>query len=411
MGPLGAGCYPTCMSVALPGPRRSTLARSLLPIPFFLLLAAAVLLLDCGGPDQPDKTLAGSQEELTTTTTVRVHYPAFGHTVALRGDAAKLTWTRGVPLPSAGAGSDTFLFTTRALAKNTRLDFKPLLDDQTWSKGPNYAVSAGGTVDVWPRFAQDQGAVTRIDQWWSNGLADTRPVWIYTPPSYAEQSAERFPVVYLHDGQNLFEAAWSFGGVTWPVAPTMDAGAADGTIREAIVVGIGNTANRMWEYTASSDVDYPGGGAREYLTFVAVELKGQIDRLYRTSPGRLDTGVVGSSLGGLASAYAGLWRADTFGLIGVMSPSTWWNNQEVVSMVAAASTNPVQPARVYVDSGDSGPSSDDVTQTAALAAGYRKLPSVQVQYLVGHGDTHTESSWARRLPGALRFLLGARPAQ
>jgi predicted alpha/beta superfamily hydrolase len=393
------------MSVALPGPRRSTLmARSLLPIPLFLLLSAALLLLDCGG-----QGLAETQADLTATTTVRVHYPAGSHTVALRGDAAKLTWARGVPL--AAAGGDTWVFTTRALARNTRLDFKPLLDDQTWSKGPNYAVSAGATVDVWPRFTHDQGTVTRIDQWWSNGLANTRPIWVYTPPSYAEQPAERFPVVYMHDGQNLFEAAWSFGGVTWQVAPALDAGAADGTIREAIVIGIGNTANRMWEYTASSDPDYSGGGARDYLTFVAVELKGQIDRLYRTSPGRLDTGVVGSSLGGLASAYAGLWRADTFGLVGALSPSTWWNNEELVSMVAAAGSNPMQPARVYVDSGDSGPSSDDVTQTAALAAGYRKLPGVQVQYVVGHGDTHTESSWARRLPGALRFLLGARQAQ
>ncbi len=407
MGPLGTRCYPTPMSVALPGPRRSSLlARSLLPIPLFLLLSAAVLLLDCGG-----QGLAETQAELAATTTVRVHYPAGSHIVALRGDAAKLTWSRGVALPSAGPGSDTWVFTTRALARNARLDFKPLLDDQTWSRGPNYAVSAGGTVDVWPRFTHDQGAVTRIDQWWSNGLANTRPIWVYTPPSYQEQPAERFPVVYLHDGQNLFDAAWSFGGVTWQVAPAMDAGAADGTVREAIVIGIGNTPNRMWEYTASSDPDYAGGGARDYLTFVAVELKGEVDRLYRTSPGRLDTGVLGSSLGGLASAYAGLWRADTFGLVGVMSPSTWWNDDELVGLVAAAGANAVQPARVYVDSGDSGPASDDVTQTAALAAGYRKLPNVQVQYVVGRGDTHTESSWARRLPGALRFLLGARPAQ
>ena len=386
--------------------RQGALARSLLPIPLALVLAAALLLLDCAGPG-----VAGgpeASEDLQPQTTLRVHYPAGGHHLSIRGDAARLSWTKGVAL--ADAGSDTWVFTTRAVTSKSTLSFKPLVDDATWSRGPNYAVRGGGTVDVWPRFETDDGTVQRIDDWWSNGLANHRPIWIYTPPSYTEQTAERFPVVYLHDGQNLFDPAYSFGGVTWKVAEAMNAGAIDGSIREAIVVGIGNTPNRIWEYTASSDPSYAGGGARAYLTFVTSELKVQIDRLYRTSPGRLDTAIAGSSLGGLAAAYAGLWYADTFGLVGVISPSTWWNNEEVIGLVTARQGGSPQPARVYVDSGDSGNSSDDVTQTRALAQAYQATAGVQVQYLVGKGDTHTESAWARRLPGALRFLLGSRGA-
>ena len=176
------------------------------------------------------------------------------------------------------------------------------------------------------------------------------------------------------------------------------------------MVGIGNTSNRIWDYTASSDPSYGGGGAHQYLAFVRGELKVQIDRLYQTSPGRLDTGIAGSSLGGLAAAYAGLWMADAFGLVGVLSPSTWWNNGELIGLVAANQGAGLQPVRVYLDSGDSGPSQDDVAETRALAHAFQATPGLQLQYLVGHGDAHDESAWARRLPGALRFLLGPRPA-
>ena len=391
--------------------RTGALARSLLPIPLALVLAAALLLLDCAGAGvNGPADAADAGDDLQPQTTLRVHYPAGAHKLTLRGDAAKLSWSKGTALTDAGG--DTWVFTTRSLStKAGALHFKPLLDDATWSRGPNCAVSVGGTVDVWPRFGGDSGTVQRIDNWWSNGLANNRPIWVYLPPSYSEQTAERFPVLYLHDGQNLFDPAYSFGGVTWQVAAAMDTGAADGSIREAIVIGIGNTSNRIWEYTASSDPSYAGGGARDYLTFVSTELKTQIDRLYRSSPGRLDTAIAGSSLGGLASAYAGLWYADVFGLVGVMSPSTWWNNDELIGLVQVHQSATPQPARVYLDSGDSGPSNDDVTQTQVLAQAYQATAGVQVHYLVGKGDTHTESSWARRLPGALRFLLGGRGAQ
>ena len=294
------------LSSLLPRGRRGALARSLLPIPLALVLAAALLLLDCAGPGASGPAdAAETGDDLQALTTLRVHYPAAGHRLTLRGDAAKLSWNKGAPLTDAGG--DTWVFTTRSLSsKASALHFKPLLDDATWSRGPNYAVSGGGTVDLWPRFGGDSGTVQRIDNWWSNGLANLRAIWVYRPPSYSEQTAERFPVLYMQDGQNLFDPAWSFSGVTWQVAEAMDAGAADGSIREAIVIGIGNTSNRIWEYTASSDPSYAGGGARDYLTFVSTELKTQIDRLYRTSPGRLDTAIAGSSLGGLASASAGL---------------------------------------------------------------------------------------------------------
>jgi predicted alpha/beta superfamily hydrolase len=378
-------------------PRAALLAKALLPIPIVAGLAALLLLAGCGEP-APDAGV----ERLTATTTIRIH--AAGP-LTLRGDGAGLSWYGGAALTQDGDGA--FVWSSTAVRK--RLQFKPLLNDQAWSRGPNFAVDSGATVEIWPRFQSDNGRVERIDGWWSNGLQNDRPIWIYTPPSYGEQPGERFPVIYMHDGQNLFDPAYSFAGVTWQVQPAMDQGATDGSVREAIVVGIGNTPNRIWEYTPS-DGGYGGGGASAYLDFVANELKPQIDRLYRTSADRLDTAIVGSSLGGLVSACAGVWRPDVFGLVGELSPSTWWDNTMIIGMVRGTAPSPIKPARVYVDSGDSGPSNDDQANTAALAQAYVDVGWIAVQHDVGHGDSHDEAAWARRLPGALRFLLGPRVA-
>ena len=113
--------------------RRAALARSLLPIPLALALAAALLLLDCAGPGllaAPEEGSAASSD-LQPQTTLRIHYPAGGRRLTLRGDAARLSWSQGAAL--ADAGGDTWVFTTRAL--RGELSFKPLLDDATWSRG------------------------------------------------------------------------------------------------------------------------------------------------------------------------------------------------------------------------------------------------------------------------------------
>jgi predicted alpha/beta superfamily hydrolase len=122
---------------------------------------------------------------------------------------------------------------------------------------------------------------------------------------------------------------------------------------------------------------------------------------------------VGSSLGGLRSAYAGTPQADAFGLIGAFSPSTWWDSTVLLTKVAQSPASP-RPLRVYVDSGDSGPSSDDKDNTARLAQAYRVLGYAEpttLKYVVQPGATHSEVYWAQRLPAALSFLLGPRSAQ
>ena len=343
-----------------------------------------------------------------TATTVRIHYPAGSHTLALRGDGAGLTWDQGVAL-AAGA-DDTFTFTVADL--QAPLAWKPLLDDATWSRGPNYTVAPGATVDVYPHFTTVAGTVTKlIATFHSTVLGNDRAIWAYLPPSYAENTRARFPVLYMHDGQNLFDPALAFGGNEWKVDETLDAAAEDGSIEELIVIGVENTAQRIYEYTPTTDPSTAGGGGGDqYLAMLKSELKPQIDAMLRTIPDRAHTGILGSSLGGLISAYGGVKQPDVWGIVGAMSPSTWWNNEVIIGDVGGMPTS-ARPARVYVDSGDSGTSNDDVTNTNMLAATYVNIgyaSGVDFLHVVQAGGQHNEVYWAERLPGALQFLFGPR---
>lgn len=340
-------------------------------------------------------------------TIVRVHYPAGSKKIALRGSVAPWSWDKGVAM-TAGA-DDTWTFEADALT--TEAEWKPLLDDATWSRGPNYKIKPGTTVDVYPHFVNAKGKVEkRWPSFASTALGNTRGVWVYYPPTYLENPRAKFPVVYMHDGQNLFDATTAFGGNEWKVDETMDAAAEDGTIREALIVGPENTSNRIYEYTPTSDAAYsPSGGGDKYLKLLIDELKPKVDAELPTLPSRENTVIIGSSLGGLISSYAGVKSASTFGLVGAMSPSTWWNDKVLIGMVAG-SKDP-KPLKVYVDSGDSGSSSDDVVNTKQLADTYLSIGYVSgttFQYVVQKGAIHNELYWAQRLPGALAFLLGPR---
>ncbi|MGZ3407871.1 MAG: alpha/beta hydrolase, partial [Polyangia bacterium] len=343
-----------------------------------------------------------------TAPVVRVHYPAGSHTLTLRGDGAGLTWTTGVAL--VAGSEDTFTFSVADLA--APLAFKPLLDDATWSRGPNYTVAPGSTVDVYPHFTTVAGSVTKlIATFHSTALGNDRAIWAFLPPAYAENTRARFPVLYMHDGQNLFDPALAFGGNEWKVDETLNAAAEDGSIAEMIVIGVENTAQRIYEYTPTTDPGTAGGGGGDkYLAMLTGELKPQIDQMLRTLPDRAHTGILGSSLGGLISAYAGVKRPDVYGIVGAMSPSTWWNGGVIIGDVGGMPTA-ARPARVYVDSGDSGPSSDDVTNTDKLASTYVNLgysSGVDFLHVVQTGGQHNEVYWAERLPGALQFLFGPR---
>ncbi len=396
--------------------RRCTWSRGALP--FFVLWQLACgdagpradggpELGEAAGDLGPGADAATGDAAQSTTTTLRVHYPAASHTVAIRGDLGPLDWTSGASTSALGA--DVYEYVVTLPASATELQWKPLLDDSTWARGPNYLAHRGETVDVYPHFYTQAGSVSKLFvSFHSTLLENDRPVWLYLPPTYIENTEAKFPVLYMHDGQNLFDSQPAFGTSGWRVDHTLDSAAESGSIREIIVVAPENMGtDREYEYTPTYvAAEGKSGGGDLYLRMLVEELKPQVDAMLRTQPGRETTGVLGSSLGGLVSAYAGVKQASSFGLVGAMSPSTWWDNRVIVADVQGMGS--VRPDRVYVDY---GAPDDGGADTVFLVTAYHDLGYVEgasFHAVVQAGGMHSEPYWAMRLPGALTFLFGAR---
>ncbi len=158
-------------------------------------------------------------------------------------------------------------------------------------------------------------------------MKNERDLVVYLPPGYHEQPSRHFPVLYLHDGQNLFDGSTSFiPGMDWHVGQTADQSIIAGAVEPLIIVGIYNTGKaRIREYTPTRVPKLGGGRADRYAKFLIQELKPFIEREYRTLSGSEKTGIGGSSLGGLVSLYLGLKLPNVFGKLAALSPSVWWN--------------------------------------------------------------------------------------
>jgi predicted alpha/beta superfamily hydrolase len=226
-------------------------------------------------------------------------------------------------------------------------------------------------------------------------LGNERTVLLYLPASYGS-GERRYPVIYLQDGQNLFDPATAFGGNTWMVGETMTLLASEGL--EAIVVAPYNMEKtRIQEYNPFPQWRHGRGAA--FVEFVADTLKPIVDHDFRTLGEAEHTTIGGSSMGGLISLYAFCTRPDVFGGALVMSPSLWVAHGAAYQ-VAREQLNP--HGRLYIDNGTRESSAHPLA-ALAIEKGYQE--GANLLYVQGKGERHTEPAWARRLPDALRFLL------
>ena len=236
-----------------------------------------------------------------------------------------------------------------------------------------------------------------------------RCVSVYLPEAYAADPDRRFPVFYLHDGQNLFDDRTSYvPGHTWRAHTTADRLAESGDMEPVILVGVANTGiRRMAEYTPTRDFRLAGGEGRSYGHVLIEELKPIIDRQYRTLPGPETTGLGGSSLGGLITLFLGFEYPGTFGKLAVLSPSIWWNNRSILSFVEAPISRPKLRIWIDIGTGEGAKHVRDTDQLVRLLKRRGWQENIDLAYQRVAGAVHSEDCWADRFDDVLRFLFPA----
>lgn len=245
------------------------------------------------------------------------------------------------------------------------------------------------------------GELAHIDGLFSPELGNYRDILISLPGGH-KSGEHRYPVIYMHDGQNLFDPAQSFSG-SWNVDVAMAEVSLDGF--DAIVVGIPNMgADRLAEYSPFEHPELGGGRGDLYLEFLINTVKPLVDKNYLTIPDREHTGIVGSSMGGLISLYAFFRHPEVFGFAGVLSPSLWLTEEATFSFIENA---PFNPGKLYLDVGDR-----EGARHVAKALHLRDVleekgyaPGKDLMWVEEAHGGHHESAWARRFRDALPFLL------
>lgn len=263
-----------------------------------------------------------------------------------------------------------------------------------WTKGDRKRVIQGGITGTVKYHRAMKGA----------GLKE-RDVIVWLPPNYEADKKERYPVIYMHDGQNVFDPATSSFGVDWGIDETVDRLIKSRTIAPTIVVGIYNTSDRMTEYT-------PGEKGTAYMKFVVHTVKPFIDSSYRTKTGREHTIVGGSSAGGIISFMLAWEYPHVFSKALCFSPafkslrslSSSWDYVNVVQTSKEKRKN----VFFYLDNGGVGlesqlqPGIDDML-AALKAKGYRE--GQDFVFIRDQNARHSEADWAKRFPHALTLAL------
>lgn len=228
-------------------------------------------------------------------------------------------------------------------------------------------------------------------------LDTLKTIWVYLPKNY-QNSKKSYPVVYMHDAQNLFDAETSYVG-EWEVDEYMDTL----TKNESILIGIehGNE-KRIGELTPYKHEKYGGGQGDAYLTFIKNTLKPHIDVTYRTKANSNNTTIFGSSLGGLISFYAAIKYPDTFGKAGVFSPSFWFS-EKIYDLVKT--TDISEFSKFYFLVGDD--EGENIVPDQERMIELLKSKGVKEEQIENHiiiGGKHNEALWKSNFPDAYQWL-------
>jgi predicted alpha/beta superfamily hydrolase len=241
----------------------------------------------------------------------------------------------------------------------------------------------------------------------SDHLPDARDVIVYLPPGYRRRGRTRYPVLYMHDGQNLFDPHTAYiPGHHWRVGETADHLIDTGRIAPLVIVGVYNAGpRRIAEYSPTKDKRHGGGMADAYGRLLVEDLKPYIDANYNTHRDAAHTGLGGSSMGGLVTLHLGLRHADVFSRLAAFSPSVWWD-QRVILRTVARYKGAARP-RVWLDMGTAearyGLGDARLLRNALARAGWAEGDTLA--YSEHEGARHSETAWAERVGPMLEFLF------
>ncbi|WP_223639658.1 alpha/beta hydrolase-fold protein [Corallococcus sp. EGB] len=410
----------------------------------------AQVALDAQGAPEADHTLIVQENEENVALTVErfgaeggetsaktvfiVHVPDITPVDAkvwLTGDLPELGGWNGAEVElykavdSAYAGALSFAAGTGMEFKVTRGSWEQVEKSSTGAEVSNHTFTTGGgfervsiVVGGWADLTTPPPPTHTLtgDVRYLSNVTPTdatlkpRDVIVWLPPGYDADATRRYPVLYMHDGQNLMDASTAFAG-EWNVDETAQALVESGQVEPLIIVGIYNAgADRIAEYTpVPFPPEYPNAGRADvYGRFLIQELKPRIDAEFRTKPEAEYTGLAGSSLGGLVSMSLGLKHPDVFSRLGVVSPSVWWADREIIAEVNALTAKPA--LRIWEDIGThegTGSQAETVADAQALrdalvAKGW--VVDSDLKYTVVDGGLHNEAAWSARFGDILRFL-------
>lgn len=239
-------------------------------------------------------------------------------------------------------------------------------------------------------------------------LGGPRTIVVYRPPGYSFKSPWRYPVLYLNDGQNIFDAATSAFGVEWQVDEALEHLIHGRKMEPCIAVAVYNSPERFDEYTPAEDARHGGGGADRYGLFLTRELKPFIEHEFRTDHER--SALVGSSLGGLCALYLAWQYPRAFPRVAAMSPSLWWAERQLIAAIAHSDRDAsTGPQRIWLDCGTKEESDQESLMDVRTMFGILRDKGYHdgenLAYREVPGAVHSEASWAARVGDVLEFLF------
>lgn len=258
------------------------------------------------------------------------------------------------------------------------------------------------------------GKIILIEDFELKELGRKRTLRIYLPTDY-DSSDKRYPALYMHDGQNLYDDATATYGVSWGVSEYLDDRFENGNQNGIIVVGIDNDdAKRLDEYSPWVGIDHPGtinpkdfgGEGFRYIESIVNSVKPYIDHNYKTLADRENTIISGSSMGGYISLAAIFKYPQIFSKAAAFSSAIWFNENDLLGFIKNQAAN--LPIEIYIDTGTNEGTIEDyqmfIDSNKRTAGMIKSLANTRITFVLDEGGTHNEKDWRKRFPAMLEIL-------